>query len=64
MYRENAAWLGVLGSILIYGTIGVFVRYIPPPSVVIVMAREALVGAVLILGSAVVSELPGKNKEE
>lgn len=48
MNRENAARLSVIGSMLIYGTIGVFVRYIPMPSAVIAMAR-GLIGAPFLL---------------
>lgn len=48
MNRENAARLSVIGSMLIYGTIGIFVRYIPLPSAVIAMAR-GLIGAPFLL---------------
>lgn len=48
MNIENAAKLKVLSSMLIYGTIGIFVRYIPLPSSVIAMAR-GLIGAPFLL---------------
>lgn len=48
MNRENAARLSVICSMLIYGTIGIFVRYIPLPSAVIAMAR-GLIGAPFLL---------------
>lgn len=48
MDREKAARLKVLGSMLIYGSIGVFVRHIPLPSAVTAMAR-GLIGAPFLL---------------
>lgn len=48
MNKENAARLKVLGSMAIYGTVGVFVRYIPLPSAVTAMSR-GLIGAPFLL---------------
>lgn len=50
----------------VFGTIGIFVRYIHLPSSIIALVRGIIgaafllgaVGAVLVLGSTLVSELP------
>ncbi len=48
MDKVNAARLKVITSMFIYGTIGVFVRYIPLPSSLIAMMR-GLIGAPFLL---------------
>ncbi len=56
---ENKARVKVISSMLIYGSIGLFVRYIPLPSAVIAMVR-GFIGAPFVL---LVMLLAGKGKE-
>ena len=49
MNRENAARLNVIASMFIFGTIGLFVRFIPLPSSVIAFARGVIGSLFLIL---------------
>ncbi len=48
MKKESSALLQLISSMFIFGTVGVFVRYIPLPSAVIAMAR-GFIGAAFIL---------------
>ena len=47
--KKSAAQLSVLGAMAIYGTIGLFVNYIPLPSSVIAMVRGLAGGLLLLL---------------
>lgn len=47
--KKSAAQLSVIGAMAIFGTIGLFVRYIPMPSSVIAMVRGLVGGLVLLL---------------
>ena len=49
MDREKTARLNVVLSMFIYGTIGLFVRYIPLPSSVIALARGVIGSLFLVL---------------
>lgn len=48
MKKETSAKLQLIASMLIFGTMGIFVKYIPLPSAVIAMAR-GFIGAIFIL---------------
>ncbi|MBQ8208961.1 MAG: EamA family transporter [Clostridia bacterium] len=48
MKKESSALLQLIGSMFIFGTVGVFVKYIPLPSAVTAMAR-GFIGALFIL---------------
>ena len=48
MKSENKAKLELISSMLIFGTIGIFVRYIPLPSSIIALAR-AVIGVLFLM---------------
>lgn len=48
MKKETSAKIQLISSMFIFGTVGIFVKYIPLPSAVIAMAR-GFIGAVFIL---------------
>lgn len=48
MKSENKAKLELISSMLIFGTIGIFVRYIPLPSSIIALAR-AVIGVLFLI---------------
>ncbi|MEE0944623.1 MAG: DMT family transporter [Clostridia bacterium] len=52
MTKENKARLMVVAAMLIFGTIGVFVKFIPLPSSVIAFARS-IIGTVFLLTASV-----------
>ena len=61
MTTMTRAKVSFLAAILIYGTLGVFVRLVALPSSLIALARSGI-GAVCILGAAIVSELPAQRR--
>ncbi len=48
MKKQTAAFMRLIGAMGIFGTIGIFVRYIPLPSCVIALAR-GIIGSIFLL---------------
>ena len=61
MKRQHIALLPLIGAMGIFGTIGIFVRYIPLPSGFIALSR-GIIGAVFLLLVMLVTR-KGVNKE-
>lgn len=63
MNNNSKARLSLIFSIFVFGTIGIFRKYIPLSSGLVAIAR-GLLDAVLILGSTMASEITLKNRQK